>query len=224
MRPFKPRKTLGAGLAAAAGLALAWAAVDARHAATAQTPTLAAEPPTTGGPTTMRRLTEAQYRNSIAQIFGAEIKVPGRFEPPLREGGLLAIGEGKAIVTAAGVEQYELRAREIAAQVLSADRRKTAAPCIAGAAARFDRACADEFLGRYGRQLFRRPLSTAELGGALTVAEKATRQTGSFAAGLEAGLARLLNSMNFIFRLERAAPDREAPGTRRPTTIRWRRG
>ena len=32
----------------------------------------------------MRRLTEAQYRNSIADIFGADIRVAGRFEPIVR--------------------------------------------------------------------------------------------------------------------------------------------
>lgn len=201
---------LGTGVTAAAALAIASIAIEARHTAAAQTSAAIAEPATTGGPATLRRLTEVQYRNSIAQIFGTDIKVPGRFEPPKREGGLLAIGDGKAVVSAAGIEQNELRAREIAAQVLSPEKRKTAAPCVAAAAAAFDRACAGEFLGRYGRQLFRRPLSPSELGAVMAVAEKATVQTKSFASGLEAGLARLLNSMNFLFRVERPAPDGKA--------------
>ncbi|WP_231635851.1 DUF1587 domain-containing protein [Novosphingobium sp. ST904] len=32
----------------------------------------------------MRRLTEAQYRNTIADIFGSDIRVAGRFEPIVR--------------------------------------------------------------------------------------------------------------------------------------------
>src|SRR5690349_8579888 len=75
-----------------------------------------------GAPTGLRRLNEAQYVRSIEQVFGPGIKVPGRFEPSLRNAGLLAIGDGKVVVTPSGMEQYELRAREIAAQVLSADR------------------------------------------------------------------------------------------------------
>src|SRR2546425_2575281 len=51
----------------------------------------AAEPATTGGPAMFRRMTEVQYRRSIEDIFGPGIKIPGRFDPPLREGGLLAI-------------------------------------------------------------------------------------------------------------------------------------
>ena len=43
-----------------------------------------------------RRLTEAQYRATIADIFGPDIKVSGRFEPDLRIGGLLAAGTSLA--------------------------------------------------------------------------------------------------------------------------------
>lgn len=202
-------------MVAAATLGLVLTGLDVRQAATAQTPAPAIEPPTKGGAATLRRLTEAQYRNSIAQIFGADVKVPGRFDPPLREGGLLAIGDGKAVVSAAGIEQYELRAREIAAQVLTEGKRKTAQPCLAATSTRFDRACATEFLGRYGRQLFRRPLTRAELNATLAISQKVAVQNKSFASGLEAGLARMLNSMNFIFRVERPSDSGEGPGTRR---------
>ena len=56
----------------------------------------ASEPMTSGGPTTFRRLNEVQYTRSIEDIFGAAIKIPGRFDPPLREEGLLAIGKALA--------------------------------------------------------------------------------------------------------------------------------
>src|SRR5262245_41298578 len=68
------------------------------------------EPVTAGGQPGFRRLNEAQYKRSIEQIFGNGINVPGRFDPPLRESGLMAIGDGKVVVSASGLEQYELRA------------------------------------------------------------------------------------------------------------------
>ena len=101
------------------------------------------EPATAGGPVTLRRLNESQYKNSIAAIFGPDIKVPGRFEPPLREDGLLAIGDGRAVVSASGFEQYELRAREISAQVLAEDKRKTYLSCTPKTASSFDKALCD---------------------------------------------------------------------------------
>lgn len=63
----------------------------------------------------LRRLNDGQYLRSIEQVFGPGIRAPGRFAPPLREQGLLAIGEAHASVSPSGFEQYELRTREIAA-------------------------------------------------------------------------------------------------------------
>ena len=40
----------------------------------------------------MRRLTESQYRQVIADVFGDDIVVGGRFDPVNRVDGLLACG------------------------------------------------------------------------------------------------------------------------------------
>ena len=157
------------------------------------------------GPT-LRRLNEGQYLRSIEQVFGPGIKVPGRFAPPLREQGLLAIGEAHVSVSPSGLEQYELRAREIAEQALALP---SVRPDCARPGAGFDRDCASRFLARYGRLLYRRPLAEAELASAVAVSQRATATSGDFVRGLQAGLSRLLVSPHFIFRVERAAA---APG------------
>ena len=108
----------------------------------AATETQAASIPTSD----FRRLDETQYMRSIEQIFGAGIKVPGRFEPPLRQDGLLAIGDARVTVSPSGFEQYELRAREIAAQVLAPNRRAATVPCAPPPAGEFNAACATAFL------------------------------------------------------------------------------
>ena len=56
------------------------------------------EPSTRGGPPTLRLLTESQYRNVIADVFGEHIEVAARFDPIVRVEGLLAIGAGRVIV------------------------------------------------------------------------------------------------------------------------------
>jgi hypothetical protein len=165
----------------------------------------AVEPPAPGGLPGFRRLSEAQYIRSIEQIFGPGITVPGRFDPPLREAGLMAIGEGKVVVSASGIEQYELRAREIAAQALSAERRKTLVPCTPASAA--DEACARSFFGKYGRLLYRRPLTDRETAALVATAAAASAKSGDFYKGLEAGLSRLLVSPNFIFRVDDSRAD-----------------
>ena len=51
-----------------------------------------------------RRLSQDQYRQSIADIFGTDIKISGRLEPDPRRDGLIAIGVANAAVGAAGFE------------------------------------------------------------------------------------------------------------------------
>jgi hypothetical protein len=92
------------------------------------------EPATVGGTPGFRRLNEGQYVRAIEQVFGPGLKVPGRFDPPLREQGLMAIGDGKVVVSASGIEQYELRAREISATAPARPNssRSMAVSCTAG--------------------------------------------------------------------------------------------
>jgi hypothetical protein len=174
----------------------------------------ASEPETPGNPLAFRRLNEAQYIHSIDDIFGPGIQIPGRFEPALRDGGLLAIGDAKVVVTPSGFEQYELRAREIAAQVLAEERRQRLLSCRPQAPSTFDEACARQFFGKYGRLLARRPLDKAELNVALSTARVATDQTGNYYKGLEAGLSRLLISPYFVFRVEASEPEPSGHGER----------
>jgi hypothetical protein len=77
----------------------------------------------------MRRLTESQYRQSIADIFGPDIKISGRFEPDPRRDGLVAIGVANVAVGPVGFEQYDAAAREIAHQVTSEDKRAALLGC-----------------------------------------------------------------------------------------------
>jgi hypothetical protein len=205
------RHTRKARWACLAGLA-AIAAVTLMTNAPAQAP---AEPDTVGSLPGFRRLNQSQYTRSIEQIFGAGIKVPGRFDPPLRAQGLMAIGDGTVTITPSGIEQYELRAREISAQVLSPARREALIGCAPAAPQQFDRACASQFLSKYGRLLYRRPLAANELSSVLTLSEAATSQSHDFYKGLEIGLARLLASPKFIFRVEGSEPDPRNPATRR---------
>ncbi|MCW1401040.1 hypothetical protein OKA06_01375 [Novosphingobium sp. MW5] len=124
----------------------------------AQTPAVAAAP--APGATGLRRLNEAQYARSIAQVFGPGITIPGRFEPSLRDKGLLAIGDSAVTVTGSGIEQYELRAREISAQVIR--EKRVQVPCTPFTGS-FDETCARSVVAAVGRQLYRRPLVDSEL-------------------------------------------------------------
>ena len=175
------------------------------------------EPQSSGGPPAIRRLTEAQYRQSLNDIFGSDIKVTGRFDPDMRTDGLLAVGAGRVTVTPSGFEQYEAMARGVAAQALNEKHRDGLMPCKPASAMAVDDRCAAQFLSKYGRLLFRRPLLDSEIKAQVAVANKATQTLGNFYSGLEFGLAGLIAAPEFVFREEATEADPDHPNAQRLT-------
>lgn len=160
-----------------------------------------------GAEPSLRRLTEQQYRNVIADLFGDHIVVAGQFDPILRQTGLIAIGAGNATISASSFDKYEKLARSIAEQVVSENNRDLYISCAPAQIARPDDACAQAFLEPVGRMLFRRPLEPVELSQAITLAHKAGEQLGSFYEGLAFGLTSLLVSPNFLFIIDQLEED-----------------
>lgn len=163
-----------------------------------------------GDPVMVRKLTEAQYRNAIADIFGPDIKVVGRFEPDLRVDGLLAVGASAVSVTPGGFEQYEAIARGIADQVTDDAHRARLVGCAPGPADRNGARCAAAFLSKTGFKLYRRPLTAAEIKQFTATTAASAKELGSFQAGLSAVLAGMLSSPDFLFRIDQPDKDGKA--------------
>jgi hypothetical protein len=164
----------------------------------------------------MRRLTEAQYRNTIADVFGPDIKVAGRFEPIVRPSQLLlSTGANEAAVSPVGFEQFDGVARVVAAQVFDEAHRDAFVECTPRDAAKSDDKCALKTLAAIGRYIFRRPLTAQEQRDYARMADDATTKAGSFYSGLELSLAAMLVSPDFLFVTETAEPDPGGPGMMR---------
>jgi mono/diheme cytochrome c family protein len=73
-----------------------------------------------------------------------------------------------------------------------------------------DRACATEILTRLARRAYRQPVTKTEMDPILAFYD-AARRGGSFDAGIQRGLERILASPRFVFRMERD-PERSVPG------------
>ena len=172
---------------------------------------------TAGGPVVMRRLTESQYRNIARDVFGESITLGGRFEPDTRVDYLLAVGTGRASVTAAGLEQYDKIARIIGEQVVDLEHRSEFIDCAPAAPTAADDACATRFLSRIGRLLFRRPLTPGELSAYVESAHHASGRTNDFYKGLALALAGELEAPQFLYRQELSEPDPDNAGQRRLT-------
>lgn len=156
----------------------------------------------------MRRLTEAQYRNSIADIFGTDIRVAGRFEPIVRPAHqLIASGARSAAISPSGLEQFDAMARDIARQVFDEHHRAQFVACSPTNPGRADADCARRTLAPLGRLLFRRPLTGQELTLYVRIAGEGAGPTKSFAKGLELALSSMLVSPWFLYVVETAEAD-----------------
>lgn len=185
-------RTFALLIAAAAIAPIAIAAADSASPA-----------PGTETVSTVRRITEPQYRRAIADTFGPDIKAVGRFEPDLRVEGLLAVGTSAVSVTSSGLEQYEAIGRNIAEQVVSPGHRVQLLGCAPDAADPKGAACAAKFFDRIGTRLLRRPLSSTERAGLVADTLTSSATLGNFHAGVAAVLTGLLASPDFLFRIDR---------------------
>jgi hypothetical protein len=180
-----------------------------------------------GGEKTMvvaaRRITESQYKNSIADIFGKTIKVDGRFEPENRKDGLLAIGASALSISSSGFEQYFAIARSVSDQVLlntpTAEAQKATVQaardkvvtCTPASVTAADDKCTETFLRLYGSQLFRRPITDAEIAPRLKLAAAGAAQNKDYYHGLKLAMVSLLTAPEFLFRIEVAEVDPAKP-------------
>jgi hypothetical protein len=165
------------------------------------------EPDAVGGPQLMRRLTESQYRATIADIFTPDVQIAARFERGLREEGLMAIGTSQAGMSPFSMEQYEAAALSISADVVSETHRARFVPCKPLPDAKsFDASCARRFVEQYGLSLFRRPLREDEVRRFVNAAAQGQERVGDFYGGLQFALTGMMVSPDFVLRIERTRP------------------
>ncbi len=175
------------------------------------------EPVSEGAPADMRRLTEEQYRNTIADLFGPTVTYGGHFDPLTRIEGLTALGARIAQVTPSGFEQYYASARSIAAQVVNETNRQVLVPCTPASPNSADDKCAKQFFTKVGRLLYRRPLTAAEIDVATTLAHDVAERRSDFYQGLAFSLAGMMATPNFLFVVDSTEPDPNSPGNVRLT-------
>jgi hypothetical protein len=159
-------------------------------------------------PAAMRRLTTIQYQNSIRTLLG-DIDVSTELEADTAVNGFVAIGAAHATISPSAAEKYETSAFEIAKQALSADRREALVGCKPSGVS--DATCTRAFITRFGRRAWRRPLTADEVSRYASVADNAATTLNDFWSGIEFALAGLLQSPNFLFRIELGVPN--ASGT-----------
>ncbi|MEQ1567622.1 MAG: DUF1592 domain-containing protein, partial [Myxococcota bacterium] len=164
------------------------------------------EPSVAPAAATLRRLTVAEYGNTVRDLFGPAVVLPVSLEPDAEVDGFLAVGAGSAALSPLGVEQYEAASYLIAGQVTGDPALRDAVWSFGGSPCSpegdVDDACAGAFLSAAGRGAWRRSLEPEEVDGLVGIAHGASEALGSFWGGLEYGLAAVLQSPNFVYRVE----------------------
>lgn len=166
------------------------------------------EPDAVGGPALMRRLTESQYRATVGDIFGPDVKIAARFEPGLRDEGLIAVGTSQSGMSPFSIEQYHAAALSISADVMNETHRGKFVSCKPPMDTKaFNADCARRFFEHWGPMLLRRPVSDPDTRRFVDLTRTGTERLGDFYGGLQLALAGTLVSPEFLLRIETTEPD-----------------
>jgi hypothetical protein len=144
----------------------------------------------------LRRLSQAEYRNTIESLFGAGIMTTVRFpDEPL---GPSTYGTPTQ-VTEVERDRFEQAGDEIAARVIAS--LSTIAPCDAG---KNERSCADAFVSVFGARIFRRPVLAAEKDALLALYDglKAAPISDSHTDAMQTLVSAMLQSPQFLYHWE----------------------
>jgi hypothetical protein len=158
---------------------------------------LACSGPAPGRPF-VRLLTGSELLNSLNDIFP---EVKGQWTPTLPASRISSHGfdnDGTTQVGAQMAGAFVDTAKALATALVGTPL-ATILPCSTSATA--DRTCADTFLGKYGRRLFRRPLTTAERDRYLAFFD-ASRAKSDFKTALKWMAIALIQSPNALYRSE----------------------
>jgi hypothetical protein len=155
----------------------------------------------------LRKLTIAEFTNSIRDLLGSNAPVPPQLEPDQQVDGFRSVSASVVAVSPTGVSQYEAAINGATQYAFSsAAQAATVLTCVPASAT--DTACPlGQVLGAFGRRAFRRTLTSADLTRYTSVATDIAKEPGSsMLVGLKYAVSAILQSPEFLYRVELGAP------------------
>jgi hypothetical protein len=159
------------------------------------------------GASPLRRLTHAEYDNSVADLLGDTTHPASDFAPDTQI-GLFDNTARAQTVPLLLADQYLDAATTLANGVKDLKSLMTCDPSGSAGVA-----CVRSFVGRFGRRAYRRPLSTSEVSDLVTLFSD-TSAASDPATGARFVIAAVLSSPNFLFRPEFGAADSAVPAAK----------
>jgi hypothetical protein len=162
------------------------------------------------GPAPLRRLTRAQYDNTVADLLGTALG-PGAdtFPPEDEVNGYQNQAEAQT-ASHLLVEDYANAAEALAEEAVSTPERRAAlVSCTPTGPS--DGACLAELVREFGLRAFRRPVTDAELADLHARGLEEAGITGDFWEGARLVVEAMLQMPSFLYRLEQGSPNDERP-------------
>jgi len=135
--------------------------------------------------------------------------------------GFASIGAARLSISRPATELFETVALDIGKKAM-ANVAGRAALVGCNPAGVTDDNCTRTFLKKLGRKAWRRPMTDEEVGPYVSAVNTIQKSANDFYRGLEYGIAGLLQSPNFLYRVELGSPDPTKQG-RLIFTSSWRR-
>ncbi len=151
------------------------------------------------GTEALRRLTHSEYNNTVRDLLGDASNPAAQFPPEDFINGFKNQIQGQSLSPLLA-ENYAAAAEKLAA---AAVRRQAKELNICKAAGAADVACREKFIAQFGRRAFRRPLEQDQQLRYSKLFAAESKRTNNFSTGVEAVVEAMLQSPNFLFRLER---------------------
>lgn len=158
----------------------------------------------TVGPSPVRRLSQAEYRATLHDLF-AGIDVG---QPTLTADNAVNGFENRAdklFATEGNVGDFSTAAISVAAKAVAAMDK------LASCSAQADEACGKSFVKDFGERAFRRPLSSDELSRYGANFEAIRKEIG-FREAAQLTIEAMLQSVNFLYRLDLGDPKKNVDG------------
>jgi hypothetical protein len=184
----------------------------------AQTSTPAAAPPNCDQPqpgrAPLRRLTRFEYNRSVDALLGDDSS-PGNSLPPELLGNGYGNDADEQPTSSLLAEQFSVVAADIA-QRMASDPSAIASTCTDTASPAGQQACAQGVLDEFVAKAYRRPLTADEAQELLELQSTVAGLT-NFEDSIVAMVEVVLQSPDFLYRLEFGVPDPNNSGLRRPS-------
>src|SRR5580658_3088152 len=148
------------------------------------------------GAAPLRRLTQSEYNNTVRDLLG-DTTQPANGFPPDQQIGDFTNTAVALTVPPLLAQAYQSAAEQLATTALSNPSSKLV-PCALTAGTD---ACAQSFIQSFGKQAYRRPLSTSEQTALFTLYQS-NSMGATFANGIQAIIEGVLQSADFLYRVE----------------------